>query len=89
MLVILVHEQIQLVVFGFFGVHVIIVFCIGWHLWDRLGGLLWVPSACRTWSILARREKLSVKLIDKYKDDNKDICLKHSNIMAWLDQEIK
>ena len=42
-----------------------------------------------TWSILARREKLSVKLIDKYKDDNKDICLKHSNIMAWLDQEIK
>ena len=34
--------------------------------------------------ILARREKLSVKLIDKYKDNDKDI-----NIMAWIDKEIK
>ena len=41
-------------------------------------------NTCRIWMILARREKLSVKLIDKYKDNDKDI-----NIMAWIDKEIK
>ena len=41
-------------------------------------------NTCRIWMILARREKLSVKLIDKYKDNDKDI-----NIMAWIDREIK